>query len=112
LVPIVDRPPQKETIKHRNRSSYLKLNYDLTPKEWQAMLEDQQGKCAICDVEFNEDVWDTKVNTDHDHSTGAVRQLLCTRCNLGLGYFQDNQDLMLAAVAYLEAHRALQPAAA
>lgn len=37
-------------------------------EEWQA------GRCAICSAE-------TALVTDHDHSTGLIRGLLCYRCN-------------------------------
>ncbi len=39
---------------------------------------------------------------DHDHVTGSIRGILCARCNLGIGYFVDNPQLLKNAASYLE----------
>ena len=84
----------------------LKRNFDLTPDNYRAMLESQDGKCAICgnpEVDF-----DTKANrvrnlaVDHNHETGQIRALLCRGCNQGLGNFQEDLSRLEAAVSYLK----------
>ena len=52
-------------------------------------------ECIICGEE-------TKIVVDHDHETGYVRGGLCTHCNLGLGHFMDNPELLRLAALYLE----------
>jgi hypothetical protein len=93
---------------HISRQRSQKRNEDkfrVSPEEYAQMFEKQGGVCAICKKA------NTRVSAagrvmllavDHDHVTGKVRGLLCTRCNLGIGYFRDNPTIVNAAVAYLE----------
>lgn len=39
---------------------------------------------------------------DHDHITGKFRGWLCSKCNLGLGYFEDNIQGLQRAIDYLK----------
>lgn len=73
--------------------------YGLTQEQFDAMLQAQDGRCAICKEPMG------RVCTDHDHSTGEARGLLCLTCNAGLGQFHDDPDLLRSAIDYLEATR-------
>lgn len=44
------------------------------------------------------------LHVDHDHTTKAVRSLLCFACNHGIGNFRDDPALLLAALEYLGRH--------
>jgi hypothetical protein len=48
--------------------------------DYAAMLTAQGGHCAICPSEPKS----RRLHVDHDHRTGAVRGLLCHRCNRAL----------------------------
>ena len=64
------------------------------------MIDAQNGRCAICKIEFGGD----KANVphlDHDHKTRAIRGVLCFGCNVALGRFNDDPDLLDAAKDYL-----------
>lgn len=79
-----------------------KLNYGLSQADFDAMLEAQNFKCAICETE---DSGKRSWHVDHDHETGEVRGLLCLHCNVGLGHFKDRTDLLGKAADYLNYHR-------
>lgn len=65
----------------------------------------QEGKCAICKKEKD----GFRLCVDHDHNCcdskygckKCVRGLLCHKCNIGLGSFEDNLDSLKSAVEYL-----------
>ncbi|MBM3661163.1 MAG: hypothetical protein FJW95_16895 [Actinobacteria bacterium] len=64
------------------------------------MLEAQGGGCAICGRPEPEG---GSLHVDHDHETGAVRGLLCFRCNGALGNLDENVERLADAIAYLDA---------
>lgn len=72
--------------------------YGLAMPAYYAMLEAQGRACGICETPFTQPR-DTFV--DHDHETGKVRGLLCRKCNLGLGNFNDNQASLRKAIEWL-----------
>jgi Recombination endonuclease VII len=62
------------------------------------MLE-RQGGCAICGSP--DPGWTKGWHVDHDHKSGALRGLLCNRCNLMLGHAKDSAVTLQAAIDYL-----------
>lgn len=82
-----------------------KRKFGITLDEYNQMLKDQNGVCAICGlVETSKDHRTQEVRglaVDHDHSTGMVRGLLCTRCNTAIGLLSDDPKLLLKAISYL-----------
>lgn len=88
--------PLKEKARNRNRR--LKSLYGITTIEYNQMFLNQEGKCGSCKRENLELV------VDHDHKTGKIRELLCNDCNIGIGHFKDNVELLKLAVEYLIKH--------
>ena len=86
----------------RTRGKYLRETYGIKLSDYNDMLEAQGHKCAICGQD--ETRFKKKLVIDHDHSTGAVRQLLCNMCNHGIGNFKDDIDLMANAIKYILKH--------
>ena len=64
----------------------------------------QGGLCLICKNAI-EAKPSRSTHIDHDHATGVVRGILCQKCNMGLGHFNDSIDLLTKAAEYLKASR-------
>ena len=65
--------------------------YGMNRLEMLNLHESQNGKCALCDknVEmFNRRKYDSGY-IDHNHTTGAVRSILCHPCNTSIGYLEN-----------------------
>ncbi|MEU1812835.1 endonuclease VII domain-containing protein [Micromonospora aurantiaca (nom. illeg.)] len=77
-----------------SREYHLRRRYGAGEKEFQELLAEQGGVCAICRRPDPE-------HLDHDHRTGWVRGILCFNCNGGLGQFKDNPDVLARAITYL-----------
>lgn len=98
------------TGKNHYRRRLLR-SYNLPFDAFCAMLESQGGCCAICGSPEPQGAdW----AIDHDHrccptakrSCGrCVRGLLCVRCNVGLSYFRDNPNALIAAGEYVIEHQ-------
>jgi hypothetical protein len=82
--------------KHRDeaRERQLVREYGITQADYDRMHEEQAGLCAICGA-------GEKLHVDHCHASGAVRGLLCSGCNRGIGFLGDDPERLSAAAAYL-----------
>jgi hypothetical protein len=89
---------------HRSRNRRLRSNYGLSIDGYNALVAQQGGACAICRKRPEE-----RLCVDHCHVTQKVRRLLCRKCNLGIGYFDDDPCLLQAAAAYLKAFLPRKP---
>lgn len=89
----------------------LQYRNGITLDQYDELLAGQGGGCAICGK--RKPGGQGRFHVDHDHACcpGArscgrcVRGLLCSRCNVGLGSFQDDVDRLTAAAAYLMTRR-------
>lgn len=95
---------QKAPDAVQTRRHNLVKHYGLTPAEYDAMLAEQGGVCAICrqpETQRGPNGEVRPLSVDHDHATGEICGLCCSRCNTGLGWFRDDPALMAEALAYL-----------
>ncbi len=90
------------------RWTKLKHKYGITVDQYDQLLAEQGGGCAICGVAGPEAArWGVLV-VDHDHETGKVRGLLCSNCNCAIGLLGDSPELLTKAAGYLSAELPLK----
>jgi hypothetical protein len=85
----------KELIHGRN----LNHKFRITKEEYNLVLMEQGNVCAICHLP-RENGW--RLCVDHNHYTGKVRGLLCTKCNTAIGLVDESMDRLYAIIAYLK----------
>lgn len=85
---------------------HLARQFGLTLKQYESVLEDQGGMCAICgQPETEQRGGVTKpLCVDHDHQTDQVRGLLCNSCNRHLGIVESKPEWWRSAKRYLRKH--------
>lgn len=99
------RSSNKDKIKKLSHERYSKYrsylkNYGITLDEYNGLLIKQNNECKICHKHITQSKHAFAV--DHDHDTGIVRGLLCSKCNSALGLFEDNANVLLSALIYLK----------
>jgi hypothetical protein len=90
------RSPQAASAK---RAAELLREYGVTTDQYDRLLIEQGGGCAICGVERSHD--GRALAVDHCHSTGRVRGLLCAHCNRAIGLLGDDPERLRRASQYL-----------
>lgn len=95
-----ERPGQKAEYNRRwrskNRFRDQENKYGMRQGEFAERLLAQGSDCAICEEPFT-----NTPHVDHNHETGVVRDLLCSRCNVGVGHVELYGERLLA---YLRKH--------
>jgi hypothetical protein len=79
---------------------HMKRAYGLDFKNYEKMLHEQGGVCAICSSPPPNNR-KTRLAIDHCHKTGKVRGLLCDRCNRSIGLLKDDVSVLKSAIKYL-----------
>lgn len=98
----LDRDKEKEAVRHRVYSKERRITDPVVVrKTWERSVygvckEDLgEQKCSICGSTH-------KLCIDHCHTTGKVRGLLCSSCNMGIGHFGDSIEKLFSAISYLK----------
>lgn len=97
----------KRNNPNSGRNAYLLRRYGMTDADYSVLLLRQSGLCAICE---RPPAGTQRLAVDHCHSTGAVRGLLCGKCNRALGFLSDSPLVLASAIRYLENAKAADTA--
>lgn len=89
---------------NNSKNSKLLKNYGIDLIEYNKMLKQQNNKCKICNKEETKKLKNIKwkLSVDHCHQTGKIRGLLCSKCNIGLAKFEEDELQFLNAIKYLK----------
>jgi hypothetical protein len=89
-----------EQARYHSRKKLLGSKYNMTIEEHDALFASQGSVCGACgSAEPNSKKgW----STDHCHSTGVVRGIVCHHCNIGIGHAKDSIKTLRAWISYLE----------
>lgn len=85
----------------KERKRWLKALYNMTLDDFESLVVVQNFACKVCRRRFDPEAPELTPCVDHNHESGKVRGLLCRRCNLALGHFEDNPERLMAAIDYL-----------
>ena len=98
---------RQKAAREANHGRHVARTYNLTPEQYQAILDAQGGQCAgKCGATGRT----KKLAVDHDHSCcpgpvscgRCVRGLLCSRCNRFIGHLRDGVESLRGLADYLE----------
>tara|TARA_R110000868_G_scaffold31584_1_gene115628 strand:+ start:359 stop:871 length:513 start_codon:yes stop_codon:yes gene_type:complete len=99
----------KDKMAFKQHERCLKQKYNMSPEEYQNLLEKQQGLCAVCiqpETFVNPRSGIViKLAADHCHETGKIRQLLCRRCNIVLGLCKEDKNILTLLNNYINIHK-------
>lgn len=97
-----NRNKENTEYRRKRRDTWMKKTHGISLHEYENKLKEQGLICMICNTELP--VFGSSTHLDHDHTTGKLRDFLCTNCNRGLGHFKDSEGLLLLAAEYLRKH--------
>lgn len=90
------RNPERDKL--INKRAAIKAAYGLSLEDVDAMLSTQGHSCLICGSTTSSG---RNWHIDHCHTTNQVRGILCHHCNVGLGHFKDDPEILSSAINYL-----------
>lgn len=93
------RQKHKERLKNMDIGYRLKKEYNLTLNQKNQMIKDQNGLCYCCKKELGTNPNNNHV--DHDHKTGRIRKILCSRCNITIGGLKEDPILTQQILDYI-----------
>ena len=100
-----NQPIEKKAEANHRRS--LKKKFGMTPEDYLDILKKQNGVCACCGFpEKQKDRYGKtrRLSIDHNHLTDNVRALLCSACNVALGFVYEDTSRLAKLIEYVRKH--------
>ena len=85
------------------RNSNLKKYKNFSAERYQEFFTQQKGLCAACG-ETPSTGYNNRLYVDHNHITGEVDGLICSRCNVAAGMLDDSSSKAIKLATYLHKH--------
>jgi hypothetical protein len=107
-VSILSREIKRTRTKHKNLSTndkaynyfaVAKSKYGIDRELLEKIWKEQGEKCPICGKMVEPS--GKRFHIDHNHETGIIRGLLCSKCNMGIGIFDEDISRLKSAITYL-----------
>lgn len=89
------------SVKCKVRAGNIRGKFKLSVAQYKHILSDQKGQCPCCGSSLDSCI----AAVDHDHTTQAIRGILCLHCNLAIGQCQDDVVRIQGLIEYLLRHR-------
>lgn len=92
----------REDNPEKTKSTKLMEKFGIDFLQYNKILAEQNGCCAICGRHKSE--FKRALAVDHNHDTKEIRGLLCHTCNNGIGCFKSDQglELLCSAISYMK----------
>jgi len=90
-----------EQITKWRRKAMLKFQYGLSISEFDSLLKTQRMRCEICKKKTSGNKRSKHLHVDHNHKTGEIRGLLCSKCNTAIGLLNEDFKTLERATTYL-----------
>jgi len=109
-LPIESFNKKRKECKDCSKDLKLFGRYGITREQYNAKLEEQSGRCAICPATPEES---GVFHNDHDHKCcptiktcgKCLRGLICSKCNTAIGLMNDNPERLRKAAEYVEKYK-------
>ena len=88
--------------KEKRRASHIRCEYKVEEIYIQELMNIQSGCCEICGQSLVYPNSRRSYDIDHNHKTGEVRSLLCSKCNTAIGLLQEDITIAESIVKYLK----------
>lgn len=100
---VYNQSTDPEKVRSR-RNGTLKRKYGITIDQYDKLLSDQNGGCAICGRKPGK----TPLHVDHCHLSGVVRGILCHQCNWYMGTIEASSEVWENLLNYVRKSNAIK----